>query len=61
LKILTLTADIIGKNLGNLFIHLFVLYATLGLGMVVTVGYAIRRLWQAKALQPARVTAPVVR
>ena len=61
MKTLTMIADIMTKNLGKLFIQSFVLYATLGLGMMVTLAYTIRRLWQAKALRPARVTVPVTR
>ena len=61
MKTLTMVADIMAKNLGRLFIQLFVLYATLGLAVIVTAAYTIRRLWQAKVLQAARVTVPVIR
>lgn len=61
MKTLTLIADIMAKNLGKLFIQVFTLYAVLGLGMIVTVAYTIRQLWQANALRPVRVTVPVSR
>ena len=61
MKTLAMVADVMAKNLGRLFIQLFVLYATLGLAVIVTAAYTIRRLWQAKVLRPARVTVPVVR
>lgn len=61
LKTVTMIADIMAKHLGRLFIQVLVFYATLGLGMMVTAAYTVRRLWQAKELRPARITVPVIR
>ena len=61
MRTLTLIADDMAKNLGRLFIQVLVFCATLDLSMIVTVVYAIGRVWQTNARPPARVCAPDVR
>jgi hypothetical protein len=57
LRTLILFADSLVKSTGTLFIQVLALYLTLALGTIVTVVYAIRKIWQAKTPRPVPATA----
>jgi hypothetical protein len=53
LEVLVTAVQSVTNDLGTLFLRVLLLYALAGLGILVSVAYSARQLWQLKSLWAA--------